>query len=86
MCKDVYQLDVALAQSSAVVHQAGHSSQFQALISAHQSVEDARRLYERAEAAANDVLTQLQYLLLHTPPTTTENINQAAVTIIHAQW
>ena len=29
---------------------------------------------------------QLQYLLLHTLPTTTENINQAAATIIHAQW
>ena len=85
LCKDVYQLDVALAQSSAALHQAGDRSQFQALISAHQSVEDARRLHERAETAANDVLTHLQYLLLHTPPNTTENINQAVAIIIHAQ-
>ena len=82
MCKDFYQLEVALSQSSAVIWD---SSQFQALISSHQSVEDARTLHERAETAANDVLTQLQYLLLHTQSTTTENVYQAA-TIIHAQW
>ena len=85
-CNDVYQLDVALAQSSAVILQAGDRSQFEALISAHQPVEDARRLHERAETAANDVLTQLQYLLLHTQSTTAENIYQAAATIMHAQW